>query len=67
MKNNNLSKFENNGFLLQKNIFSETDLKIFEIEFDIAVNSWLVIANEVTQNKVKIVSKSKRILFIILI
>ena len=34
MKNNNLSKFENNGFLLQKNIFSETDLKIFEIEFD---------------------------------
>lgn len=34
MKNNNLSKFENDGFLLQKNLFCKTDLLRFEIEFD---------------------------------
>jgi phytanoyl-CoA hydroxylase len=34
MKNNNLSKFENDGFLLQKNLFSKADLLSFEIEFN---------------------------------
>lgn len=34
MRNNNLSKFENNGYLLKTNLFSKEDLQSFEIEFD---------------------------------